>query len=112
LYAKEKRLIFPFVFFSTLLFLSGVAFAYFVAVPFTSNYFLSLLGQVGGGGALLTQRLTLEFFLDFTTRFLLSFGIVFELPLFIAFLVLAGLVTPKQLLKFSRWAILLSFIVG
>ena len=61
-------------------------------------------------GVELTQIVTLEFFLDFTTRFVLAFGAVFELPLFIAFLVLANIVTPKQLLKFGRWATVLAFI--
>lgn len=111
LYRKEKRLIVPFVFFSSTLFLSGVAFAYYVAFPFTFNYFLSLLGPVRPGVEL-TQIVTQEFFLDFTTRFLLAFGGVFELPLFIAFLVLANIVTPKQLLKFGRWATVLAFVVG
>ena len=111
LYSKEKRLIVPFVLFSTALFLSGVAFAYYIAFPFTFNYFLSLLGTVGDGVEV-TQIVTLEFFLDFATRFLLGFGAVFELPLFIAFLVLAKIVTPAQLLKFGRWATILAFIVG
>ncbi len=111
LYRKEKRLIVPFVLFSTVLFLSGVAFAYCVAFPFTFNYFMSLLGPISEGVEL-TQIVTLEFFLDFATRFLLGFGAVFELPLFIAFLVLAKIVTPKQLLKFGRWATVLAFIVG
>jgi sec-independent protein translocase protein TatC len=111
LYRKEKRLIVPFVLFSTVLFLSGVFFAYSVAFPFTFNYFMSLLGPVSQGVEL-TQIVTLEFFLDFATRFLLGFGAVFELPLFIAFLVLAKIVTPKQLLKFGRWATVLAFIVG
>jgi sec-independent protein translocase protein TatC len=43
---------------------------------------------------------------------LLAFGGVFELPLFISFLAIAGIVTPMQLLKFSRWAILGAFVVG
>jgi sec-independent protein translocase protein TatC len=111
LYRKEKRLIVPFVLLSTTLFSSGVAFAYYVAFPFTFNYFLSLLGQITAGVEL-TQIVTLEFFLDFTTRFLLAFGAVFELPLFIAFLVLANIVTPKQLVKFGRWATVLAFAVG
>ena len=111
LYGKEKRLIVPFVLFSTILFLSGVAFAYFVAFPFTFNYFLSLLGPVGPGVEL-TQIVTLAEFLDFSTRFLLAFGAVFELPLFIAFLVLANIVTPKQLMRFGRWATVLAFVVG
>ncbi len=111
LYKKEKRLIVPFVVFSTILFLSGVLFAYYVAFPFTFNYFLSLLGPIGNGVEL-TQIVTLDLFLDFSLRFLLAFGAVFELPLFIAFLVLANIVTPRQLLRFGRWAIVLSFAVG
>jgi sec-independent protein translocase protein TatC len=111
LYRKEKRLVIPFVLASTLLFLSGMAFAYVVAFPFTFNYFMSLLGPVKDGVEL-TQIVTMEFYLDFSTRFLLGFGVVFELPLFIAFLVLANIVTPKQLLRFGRWATVLSFIVG
>src|SRR5262249_33805528 len=74
LYKKEKRLIIPFVFFSTVLFLSGVAFAYYVAFPFTFNYFFSLLGPIGEHGTFLTQKPTLEFYLDFATRMLLAFG--------------------------------------
>lgn len=112
LYSKEKRYIFPFVFFSTGLFLSGVAFAYYVAFPFTFNYFFSLLGTVTESGTQLTQRPTLEYYLDFSTRMLLAFGAVFELPLFISFLAIAGIVTPIQLLRFSRWAVILSFVVG
>lgn len=112
LYQKEKKFVIPFVFFSTALFGGGVAFAYYVAFPFTFNYFFSLLGTVDAAGTVLTQRPTLEFYLDFVTRFLIAFGFVFELPLFISFLAIAGIVTPKQLLKFGRWAILLSFIVG
>src|SRR5580658_4845328 len=89
LYSKEKRLIVPFVFFSTTLFLSGVAFAYYVAFPFSFNYFFSLLGRVSDQGTVLTQKPTLEFFLDFSTRMLLAFGGVFELPLFLSFLEIA-----------------------
>jgi sec-independent protein translocase protein TatC len=112
LYKREKRLIVPFVLFSTILFLGGVAFAYYVAFPFTFNYFFSLLGTVTEHGTVLTQKPTLEFYLDFATRMLLAFGAVFELPLFISFLVLGGIVTPRQLLRFSRWAIVLAFVLG
>lgn len=110
LYAREKRYIVPFVLFSSTLFLSGVAFAYYVAFPFSFKYFFSLLGDVGG--VRITSRPTMEYYLDFTTRMLLAFGFVFELPLFIAFLALAGIVTPKQLVKFSRWAVLSAFVIG
>ena len=114
LYRKEKRFIIPFVVFSSGLFLSGVAFAYYVAFPFFFGYMFSLLGPLGSseGATVLTQRPTLEFYLDFVTHMLLGFGFVFEMPLFICFLAYAGIVTPKQLWKFSRWAIILSFALG
>jgi sec-independent protein translocase protein TatC len=113
LYAKEKKYIIPFVLLSTTLFMSGVAFAYYVAFPFSFDYFFSLLGDVGGNaGIVLKSRPTMEYYLDFSERMLLAFGGVFELPLFIAFLSLAGIVTPRQLVRFSRYAIIGSFIVG
>lgn len=112
LYSREKRLIVPFVVFSSSLFGGGVYFAYKVAFPFSFSYFFSLLGELGEGGVVVTSRPTLEFYLDFASRMLLAFGFVFELPLFIGFLALAGIVTPRQLLRFSKWAIILSFAVG
>ncbi len=112
LYKREKRLVVPFVFFSTGLFLSGVAFAYYIAFPFSLNYFFSLLGTISDGGAVLTQRTTFDAYLDFSTRLLFAFGCAFELPLFIAFLSIAGIVTPRQLVRFGRWAVLAAFIVG
>jgi sec-independent protein translocase protein TatC len=113
LYSREKKYIIPFVVMSTTLFLSGVAFAYYVAFPFSFEYFFSLLGDVGGNtGIVLKSRPTMEYYLDFSERMLLAFGGVFELPLFIAFLALAGIVTPRQLVRFSRYAIIASFVVG
>ncbi len=113
LYSREKRYIVPFVLFSTTLFLSGIAFAYYVALPFSFPFFFSLLGSVGGeSGIVLTSKPTMEYYLDFAEHMLLAFGFVFELPLFIGFLALAGIVTPQQLVKFSRYAIIGAFVVG
>lgn len=115
LYSKEKKYIIPFVLFSTTLFGLGIAFCYYAFFPSFFSYSFSLLGTVdqgGGGGLVLTSRPTMEYYMDFATRMLLAFGFVFEMPLFIAFLAMAGIVTPKQLFKFSRWAIISSFIVG
>jgi sec-independent protein translocase protein TatC len=112
LYAKEKRYIIPFVFFSSSLFLSGVAFAYYAAFPFMFRYLLSQVGQVGSSDTILTSRPTMEYYVDFATRTLLAFGFVFELPIFISFLAIAGIVTPRQLLRWWRWAIVASVLVG
>lgn len=112
LYSKEKRYVLPFVFFSSSLFLAGIAFAYYVAFPFAYSYFFTLLGQVDDAGTVLTQRPTMEYYLDFATRVHLVCGAVFELPLVISFLAIAGVVTPQQLFRFSRWMVLIGFVIG
>ncbi len=114
LYSREKKYIIPFVFFSSLLFLSGVAFAYYLAFPAMMAYLLSLTGDIQSGAVTLTltARPTMELFLDFSTRLLLIFGAVFELPLLITFMAMAGIVTPRQLVRFGRWAVIGAFVVG
>ena len=113
LYSKEKKYIIPFVLFSTTLFAGGIAFCYYAFFPSFFSFSFSLLGAVGKpGGLILTSRPTMEFYLDFATRMLLAFGFIFELPLFISFLALAGIVTPMQLVRFSRWAVIAAFVIG
>lgn len=113
LYSKEKKYIIPFVLFSTTLFGLGIAFCYYAFFPSFWAFSLSLHGQVGDpGGLVLMSRNTMEGYLDFATRMLLAFGFIFELPLFISFLALAGIVTPMQLVRFSRWAIISAFVIG
>jgi len=51
-------------------------------------------------------------YIDFCLKFLLAFGIVFELPIFIVFATRMGLVTTKTLAKNRRYAILIAFIVA
>ena len=112
LYAKEKRFILPFVFFSSILFFSGVVLAQKLAFPMAVHYFFTLSGAVGGQGLIVAQRTSFESFLDFTTAVHLIFGAIFELPILIVFLVIAGIVTRSQLWKFSRYAIFASIAIG
>src|SRR5438552_3032951 len=51
-------------------------------------------------------------YLSFATQMLLGFGVVFEVPVVVAFLALAGLVNWKQLLRFGRWWVLLASIIA
>ncbi len=111
LYAKEKRYIVPFILFSTVLFGLGIAFCYYALFPAFYSYQFSLLGSVGSG-VTLTHRPTMEYLIDFATRFLLACGFAFEMPLFIALLAIGGVVTPNQLVRFGRWAVIGAFVVG
>lgn len=111
LYRREKRLAAPFVAASTLFFLGGAAFGYIVVFPLLFEYFLGFAGEAIGGTVLnpqysLDEIFTLEF------RLLLAFGSVFELPVVISFLAAARIVNWRQLLRFSRWWILVSAVLS
>ena len=60
----------------------------------------------------LLPMLMVKDYLSFAIRLLLAFGIVFELPILIVFLALAGIVNYRQLLKFSKWFIVLSVVIS
>jgi sec-independent protein translocase protein TatC len=113
LYAKEKKYVVPFVGLSTVLFVGGGLFGWRVAFPVTYQYFLSLAGGAHEAAGLTIRPVVMMLdYLDFATHMLLAFGIVFELPLFILFLSIAGIVNYLQLIRFGRWFILVAFIIG
>jgi sec-independent protein translocase protein TatC len=112
LYAKEKKSATAFMLLSTLLFAGGGLFGWRVAFPVAFNYFLSLSGNLGNYGVAITPTVMMTDYLDFVGQLLLAFGVIFELPLLILFLSIAGIVNYKQLWKFGRWFILIAFTVG
>jgi sec-independent protein translocase protein TatC len=112
LYKKEKKVVLPFVFFSTILFVGGGIFGQRIAFPITFRYFLSLAGESTKEGVQINPIMMMPEYMDFVSQMLLAFGIVFELPLFILFLSIAGIVNYLQLIRFGRWFVLLAFTVG
>jgi sec-independent protein translocase protein TatC len=112
LYKKEKKFVLPFVFFSTVLFVGGGLFGWRVAFPITFSYLLSLAGTAQGSGLAIHPVVMMGEYLDFVSQMLLAFGITFELPLFILFLSIAGIVNYLQLIRFGRWFVLIAFVVG
>jgi sec-independent protein translocase protein TatC len=113
LYAKEKKFVLPFAGLSTLLFVGGGLFGWRVAFPVSFQYFLSLAGGAQqAAGLAIRPVVMMNDYLGFATQMLLAFGIIFELPLFILFLSIAGIVNYLQLIRFGRWFILVAFVVG
>lgn len=111
LYSREKKFAIPFVLGSTICFVGGAFFGYATVLPIGFDFFLGFSGEIGGGMEI-RPVLMMEEYLSFTTRMLLAFGLVFELPLFITFLSLAGVVNWWQLVRFSRWFIVIAVTVG
>ncbi len=106
LYKKEKKFIFPFIFFSTLLFVGGAAFGYFVIFPFGFRYF----AQFTFSDVQFNPRLS-DYF-SFATRVLLAFGLVFEFPLVAVFLGRIGLIGPGFFHRNRKYAVIVIFVLA
>ncbi|HHH28798.1 MAG TPA: twin-arginine translocase subunit TatC, partial [Polyangiaceae bacterium] len=111
LYRKEKRLAIPFVMASTGMFTFGVYFGFTLVLPLAYSIFLGYGGEVGSN-IVLTEMVTMERYLTLTSRLLIAFGLTFEVPVLITFMSFAGIVNWKQLVKFGRWWLLISFVVA
>ena len=106
LYSREKRYAIPFVVSSTILFVGGAAFGYFVVFPFGFQFFMSFATD------LIQPAPKLKEYLSFCSMLLLAFGLTFELPLFIFFLAKLGVVDARMLSRNRRYVILGMFSVA
>lgn len=107
LYRREKRWAIPFVLGTAGLFILGGLFGYFVAF----RYGLRFLLGIGAGKGITTVVSVNEYF-DMFVNVILGVGLVFELPVLIFFLILLRIVTPGFLVRHSRYAILINFIIA
>ncbi|EMB49631.1 sec-independent protein translocase protein TatC [Vibrio mimicus] len=106
LYKHERRLIFPLLVSSSLLFYCGVAFAYFVVFPLVFGFFTAI--SLGG----VEFATDIASYLDFVLALFLAFGIAFEVPVAIILLCWTGATTPKSLSEKRPYIIVGAFIVG
>jgi sec-independent protein translocase protein TatC len=104
LYDKEKRLMVPVVVLSTVFFVGGAFFGYFIVFPFGFKFFLGFASET------IRPLPSMREYLGFASKLLLAFGIVFELPLIITFLAKLGMVSVSFLKKNRKYAILLFFV--
>jgi sec-independent protein translocase protein TatC len=103
LYDKEKRMLLPIVFLSTLFFVGGALFGYFIVFPYGFEFFLGFATET------IRPMPSMKEYLSFAAKLLLAFGVVFELPLVITFMAKLGLVTVPFLKRNRKYAILLFF---
>ena len=106
LYSTEKKYVVPFVISSTVLFIGGVLFGYYLALPPAYSFFVEFSSDF------LKPMFSLKEYLSLSLKLLLAFGLSFELPVFIFFMVKIGIVNSTILAKKRRYAILIIFIVA
>ena len=102
---KEKRFALPFVILSTISFFIGVAFCFLIVLPMAMQFLLTFDPSI-------QQMPRFGEYVDFTLKFLLAFGVIFELPLAITIAARLGMVTPQFLARNRKYAILVNFIVA
>ncbi len=106
LYQHEKKYGIPFVVFSTILFVGGALFGYFIVFPFGFKFFLGFANEY-------IQALpSVKQYFSFAIKLLFAFGIVFELPVVAFFLSKMGIVTPEFLKKKRKYALLMTFVMA
>ncbi len=111
LYKREKRAFLPFLMASPVLFTLGASLVYFIMLPFV--LWFSLNQQITGDAAVSVQLLPkVSEYLSLVTTLLLAFGLCFQLPVVLALMGLAGLVSSKMLRSGRRYAIVGVFVVA
>jgi sec-independent protein translocase protein TatC len=106
LYENEKRLAFPLLFSSTVLFYCGIAFAYFVVFPLMFSFFPSVAPM----GIEVTPDI--NHYLGFVLKLFFAFGIAFEVPIATILMIKAGVTTREKLAKKRQYVVLGAFVLG
>ncbi len=106
LYGHERKMMLPLLVGSTVLFYSGVLFAYYVVFPLVFGFLLSVAPE---GVAVMTD---ISKYLDFVLKLFFAFGMAFEVPIVTIVLVWAGATTPDQLVAKRPYVIVVAFVLG
>ena len=106
LYSHEKKMVLPLVVSSTVLFITGVAFCYFLVIPGMSKFIQAFAPTS------ITAAPDIEQYFGFVLTLFLVFGIAFEVPIAVIVLARIGVVTIEQLRKFRGYFVVASFIVA
>jgi len=106
LYQHEKKLVFPLLFSSTVLFYTGMAFAYYVVFPLVFGF---LTGVAPEGVAVMPD---ITYYLDFAIKMFFAFGLAFEVPIATILLVWSGITTAEKLAAKRPYVIVGAFVFG
>ena len=104
--SSEKKLLLTALPFAAGLFALGVAFAAWVVLPFTLRYLQQFLTD------LFKAEYSVGYYMSFVANFVLWVGVAFETPLVVALLARLGLVTPQQLRRTWRYAIIIIAVLA
>ena len=106
LYKKERLFLAPIILVSLLFFAGGSLFGYYFVLPVGYKFFIGFSSET------IQAMPSMKEYLGLTSKMLLAFGLVFELPIVLTGMAALGITTPDFLKKNRRYAIVLAFIIG
>jgi sec-independent protein translocase protein TatC len=106
LYQKERKVLAPIIGISSFFFIGGALFGYFVVFPSGFKFLL------GFGTDYIRTLPSMREYLDFATKLLFIFGLLFELPVVLTGLAWLGIVSADYLKRNRKYAVLLAFVVA
>lgn len=108
LYQHERRSVKYYALPGFVLFFAGAALAYFWVLPWAFAFLVGFAAETPG----LESLLSIMPYVSLVAWMMFIFGIVFQLPLVMVFLMRLGVVEPATFRRHRRWAIVLAFIIG
>jgi sec-independent protein translocase protein TatC len=106
LYEHEKRLVWPLIIASTVLFFCGMTFAYFAVFPIVFGF---ITASAPMGVAVMTD---IDKYLSFVLTMFMAFGLTFQVPVAVVLLVRMGFVTVKKLREIRPYMVVGAFVIG
>jgi sec-independent protein translocase protein TatC len=103
---REKRLLLLMLPPVALLFFTGVAFGFFVTLPFAVNYLVTF------GSEFAAAQIRIANYISFVTTFLFAMGFGFQMPVVVFTLVKLNIVSTKKLRSYRKYAILVIFVIA
>ena len=108
-FAKEQGMsVFITILFSTLFFILGMSFAYFIIIPFSLSFFTSLTAHT----IQVDYNFTLEDYLIYILWLIFGSGLLFQLPVISIFFTRIGIFTPTFLREYRKYAIIMALVLG